>query len=140
MRSIGSAAELQRRRLLAMRRLDEGFSIREVADFLEVSFSAVWRWRRAATQAGLDGLRARPAPGRPPKLARWQEKVVLRWLDDSPTAFGFDTELWTAARVAALIQADWGIELNHRYVCRWLAARGLSPQRPQRVQIGRAHV
>lgn len=133
MRSYGSADELHRRRLLAVRRLDEGYSIQEVADFLGVSFTSVWRWRQAEQRAGDAGLAARPVPGRPPKLTSTQEKIALRWLGDSPTQHGFDSDLWTAARFAQLLTDEWGVALNHRYLCRWLSARGYSPQRPQRL-------
>ncbi len=133
MRSKGSAAELQRRRILAVERVLDGFSTLEVAEFLGVDSSSVRRWLEAYRRSGIDGLAALPVPGRPPKLTRTQEKIALRWLKDSPSEHGFDTELWTAARLASLIHDEWGVELNRRYVSRWLAARGFSPQRPRRV-------
>lgn len=100
---------------------------------MEVDARSVRRWCEAYRVAGVDGLTAKPVPGRPPKLSRAQEKVALRWLGDSPTEYGFDTELWTAARLVELIREEWGVELNPRHVCRWLTARGYSPQKPQRV-------
>jgi len=133
MRSEGSPAELQRRRLLAVQRVREGYAIDLVAGVLGVTVRSVQRWVRAYRARGPGALAAEPIPGRPPKLTRVQEKVALRWLDDRPGAHGFDSDLWTAERLAALIRDEWGIALNHRYVCRWLAARGFSPQRPQRV-------
>src|SRR5882672_10050376 len=133
MRSNGSPVELQRRRVLAVERVLDGYSSVEVAEFLGVDSSSVRRWLEAYHRAGFDGLRAVPVPGRPPKLSRTQEKIALRWLKDSPSEHGFDTELWTAARLASLIHDEWGVALNRRYVSRWLAARGFSPQRPKRV-------
>jgi transposase len=88
MRTIGTSAELERRRRLAVRRVAEGYAIDEVADFLGVDPSSVRRWVRAVRAAGPAGLAARPTPGRPPKLARWQEKAVGRWLSDPATACG----------------------------------------------------
>jgi transposase len=133
MRSEGSSDELQRRRLLAVRRLTEGYSVSDVADFLEVTARSVRRWMHAYRRAGADGLAAKAVPGRPSKLTRAQQKIVLRWLDDQPSDHGFDTDLWTTARLALLIREEWQIELNPRYLCRWLHARGFSPQRPQRI-------
>src|SRR3982751_5211331 len=98
MRTPGSPAELEHRRRLAVQRLNEGYSADEVADFLAVSARAGWRWMALARGDGLEGLSARPVPGRPRKLTTTQEKVVLRWLRDSPLEHGFATELWTAAR------------------------------------------
>jgi transposase len=133
MRTIGSPAELQRRRLLAVERVDEGYSIVEVAEFLGVDPSSVRRWVSAFRENGPAGLSARPVPGRPPKLTPTQEKVVFRWLSESPTEYGFPTELWTALRLAQLIEQEWEISFHPQYLCRWLRARGLTPQKPRRV-------
>jgi transposase len=132
MRSRGTPQELERRRWLAVQRLLEGYSTGEVADFLGVDARSVRRWR-AASRAGPGGLAARPAPGRPPKLTAAREKVVRRWLSEGPAAFGFDSELWTARRLARLIEEELSARLNPRYLAAWLRARGFSPQRPRRV-------
>ncbi len=133
MRTIGSPAELARRRHLAVQRVLEGYPAAEVAEFLGVNPGSVRRWVEIARTEGLRGLRARPTPGRPPKLTRCQEKVVRRWLSDSPMAFGFLTELWTCPRLARLIEEEWGVRLNPRYLSRWLRGRGFTPQRPRRM-------
>jgi transposase len=133
MRTPGSPAELEHRRRLAVQRLNEGYSADEVADFLAVSTRTVWRWMALARGDGLEGLSARPVPGRPRKLTTTQEKIVLRWLRDSPLEHGFATELWTAARIAQLIEREFGITFNPRYLSSWLRDRDLTPQKPQRV-------
>ena len=119
--------------MLAVERVLEGYAIDEVAAFFGVDVTSVRRWCALYRRLGFDGLLAKPSAGRPRKLARWQEKIALRWLDDRPTEHGFDSDLWTAARFADLLRQEWNIELRPRYVCRWLRARGYTPQRPQRV-------
>ena len=133
MRTNGSAAELERRRRLAVKNVRNGRSVSEVASFLDVDPRSVRRWVAAATSSGLRGLRAQSATGRPPKLDHLQEKVVRRWLSQSPTELGFDTDLWTSRRLTQLIRQAWGIAFNVRYLCDWLGHRGYSPQKPQRV-------
>jgi transposase len=133
MRPKGTSAELERRRQLAVQRVLEGYSTQEVAEFLGVDPSSVRRWVTAFRCQGADGLAAQPVPGRPPELSRTQEKVLPRWLKDSPTEYGFTTELWTGRRLAALIEQGWDVRLNSRYLAVWLRARGYSPQKPQRV-------
>jgi transposase len=66
-------------------------------------------------------------------LTLTQEKIVRRWLGDSPGEHRFETELWTAARLGQLIQEEFGIRLNWRYLSVWLRDRGFTPQKPQRV-------
>jgi transposase len=105
----------------------EGYSIQEVAEFLDVDPSSVRRWVTAFRDRGAAGLVAQAIPGRPPKLTRTQEKVLLRWVLDSPTEHGFMTELWTGRRLAAVIEQEWSIRLNPRYLAAWLRDRGYSP-------------
>lgn len=132
MRSKGTAQELEARRRLAVRRVGEGWSHRQVAAFLGVSERAVGLWVAAHRAAGDDGLKARPHPGRRPFLGPDQERRVLGWLRQKPTAFGFPTDLWTARRVAALIERELGVRFHPHYLREWLAKRGLSPQKPAR--------
>jgi transposase len=132
MRTPGSPAELQHRRSLAVERVLDGYSTTEVAEFLGVDPSSVRRWVAAFRQQGLAGLAARPVAGRPPKLTTTQEKIVRRWLAESPTEHGFATELWTAPRLAQIIEQEWGIRFHPDYLTAWLRQRGFTPQKPRR--------
>jgi transposase len=132
MRTSGSPAELEHRRCLAIQRLLDGFSVAEVAEFLGVDPRSVRRWHAAFRSHGAGGLAARPVSGRPPKLTATQEKIVRRWLADNPTDHGFATELWTAPRLARLIEQEWGVSFCPEYLTTWLRTRGFTPQRPRR--------
>ena len=57
---------------------------------------------------------------------------MLRWLDENPTDHGFETELWTTARLTELIADEWRIHLSPRYLHRG-CGRGYTPQKPQRI-------
>ena len=133
MRDQGSPSELEHRRLLAVRRVLEGYSTEEVAEFLGVDPRSVRRWVAAHREAGGEGLIARPVSGRPPKLTSTQAKVIRRWLADKPTEHGFATDLWTGPRLALVIRQEFGIGLNPKYLTAWLRRRGLTPQKPRRV-------
>jgi transposase len=133
MRTHGLPHEVEYRRCLAVRRVLEGYSIDEVADFLEVHPRTVKRWMEVFRAAGWNGLASQSGAGRPCKLNALQEKIVLRWLRESPLEHGFATELWTASRLAQLIWEEWGIRFHRRYLPDWLRRRGLTPQKPQRV-------
>ena len=132
MRDKGSPAELQHRRLLAVQRVLEGYTVEEVAEFLGVAPRSVRRWVAAYRQAGEDGLVAQPASGRPPKLTHAQEKVIRRWLADMPTEHGFPTDLWTGPRLALMIRWEFDVDLNPKYLTVWLRSRGFTPQKPHR--------
>lgn len=133
MRTPGTAAELERRRYLAIQRLQDGYTAQEVADFLGVHIRTVRYWLAAYKTSKTHGLKAKPPPGRPRKLTARQERTVLTWFLKSPKSFGFPTELWTARRVAQVIKRKWDIDFNPRYLNAWLTARKITPQKPQRV-------
>ena len=133
MRPHGTPQLLERRRRKAIAFLQSGRSYRSVATALGASLSSVIRWRQTQRQHGLKGLRARPAPGRPPKLSQRQKEQTRRRLLKGAQAAGYSTELWTLKRVAHLIEKQHGVRYTHVGV--WHLLRGglrWSPQKPKR--------
>src|SRR5262245_43967177 len=112
------------RRRLAVQRLIAGGSTQEVAEFLGVDSRSVRRWLAAYRLHSDVGLAAQSVPGRSPKLTRTQEKIVFRWLSDLPSEHGFPTDLWSAPRLAQLIQQEFGVCFNSDYLSTWLRQRG----------------
>ena len=115
---------------MAVARIAEGWTQRQVASFLGVSDRAVRLWVAAHRAGGDAGLAAKPHPGRKPFLTPAQERQVLGWLADKPSAHGFRTDLWTARRVAALIRLRLNVRFHPHSLREWLTRRGFSPQIP----------
>jgi transposase len=131
METTRTLKELENRRLHAVERVNQGWSQADVARFLGVDPRSVRRWIRAYRHGGPDALRSGGHPGRPPKLDPEQTAVVLSWFRQSPTAFGYDTDLWTARRVADQIAKHFGVSFNAHYLSAWLSNHDITPQRPQ---------
>lgn len=125
-------AALAQRRFLAVRRVGEGIPPAQVAEVLGVHTETVRFWVRTHRAGGDAALRGTPHPGRTPFLTPDQETQVRTWLTQLPTAFGFRTDLWTAARVAQLIRDRFGVVYHPSYLREWLTKRGYSPQKPKR--------
>jgi len=132
MRPQGTAEGLERRRRRAVQAVHEGSSVAEVARVLGVTDRSVRRWVAAERDTNGPGLAAKPHPGPKPRLNKNQARQVLSWLKKPPSGFGFATELWTAPRVAHLIEERFGVEFHPRYVNEWLTRRGITPQKPER--------
>jgi transposase len=132
MRCKGSAEELERRRCLAVQRVLDGYSQKDVAKFLGVSRGSVSDWVKLYRQHGWAGLQAKPHPGRPRNLSPEQEAEVLSWISRSPCKFGFANELWTPKRIAQLIQRTWKVRYHPGYMHAWLAERRITSQKPRR--------
>ena len=132
MRSPGSSAELERRRLLAVRRVLDGYPIEEVADSLGVHRTTVSRWVaafRARGTAGRGRGLPRPAPetddhareGRPPLAGRrpYRARLPHRVVDRRE---GRPDDRAGVRRA-----------FDPRHLGGWLRGRGLTPRVPQRV-------
>ena len=131
MRTKGTASELEVRRRVAAKLLSDGQTIGEVMHALQVSESSVKRWKRALREGGLEALAAKPHPGRPPRLKAQQRSQLVRILLRGPMASGYNTQLWTCARVAAVIQQQWGIRYSTTQTWRLLKRLAWSPQQPR---------
>src|SRR5688500_536743 len=125
MRPHGSALELEKRRRLAVARINEGYSQISVARFLGVNYRTVPRWCQRYRKHSEAGLTLKAHQGREPKLKPWQERQVLTWFRKNPQSFGFTTELWTAPRVAQVIERKWGVKFHPRYLNHWLTQRDI---------------
>lgn len=132
MRPHGSPAQLEARRLHALSLLQQGLAPVEVARRVGVDRRSVRRWKATARTGGRDAVRARPVPGRPPKLdagdRRRLEQVLLR----GAHAAGFATDLWTCPRVATVIRREFGVRYHVDHLGRLLRRLGWSPQKPER--------
>jgi transposase len=132
MRPIGTAEELQRRRLRAVELVNQGESPEEVARFLGCGRSSVYTWVKLARE-DLGKLAAKPHPGRTPRLTDEQRKELAGLLLQGAKAHGWRTDLWTANRAAELIDRHFGISFHPEHVRKVLKRRlGWTSQKPQR--------
>jgi transposase len=131
----GAFKEWRRRRALALSH--RGWTQRAIAEALAVTPGAVSQWLAAARRGGADALRAKPAPGRPPKLTAAQRRQVPEFLWHGPEAYGFRGEVWTCGRVARVIEREFGVRYHKDHVGRLLKGLGWTPQVPARRAVQR---
>jgi len=136
-RPKGSADLLENRRKRALALLDTGLSINEVARRIKCGASSVMRWRDTRQQGGEEALQVRFSPGRPPKLDVRRRKRLVRLLLRGAMAYGYRTNLWTTARIAELIQREFGVQYHRDHVGRLMHSLQWSPQKPERRALER---
>lgn len=130
-RPIGTADELERRRRRAVRAVADGESRRTVAKALGVHYKTVARWVRQARTPG--GVAARPHPGPTPGLTDADLQRLAGLLAQGAKAHGWHNELWTAARVARLIERGFDLDYHPERVREILRRRlGWTSQKPER--------
>lgn len=122
--------ELEARRLHAARLLKQGVSEAEIARQVGVHRQSVNRWAKQLAAGGRTALKHPGRAGRKPKLGEADRRRVVAGLKKGPEAFGFSTSLWTAERVAKLIDETCGVQYHPGHVWRILRQLGWSCQRP----------
>jgi len=120
--------ELEARRRKGMRMLARGVAQAEVARELSVSRQTSSNW--AAMLAEDRQAWRRGNLGRPGALTVQDHAKLAKLLVAGAVESGFPTELWTLARVAALIEREFEVSYSTVHVWRLLRQLGFSSQRP----------
>jgi transposase len=120
------------RRLRAWELHQAGWKQKDIAAALGVTQGAVSQWLARARTGGPEGLRHRPAPGGVPRLSAAQRTQLPALLARGPEHYGFRGQMWTRARVAAVIQREFGVRYHPAHVSRVLRQIGWTRQKPVR--------
>ena len=122
---------LEQLRIRAVRQIEQGVHPEDIAAALGMTRAAVYSWLAKYREGGLDALKARPVPGRPPKLSSAQlQRLYTLVVGNDPRQLRFAFALWTRDMVRDLIRRAFGVRLSAVSVGRLLRKLGLSPQRP----------
>ena len=140
MRPHGSPQTLESRRRKVVTFLKQSLSLHEIARRIGCHASSVLRWRDALRSGGPDGLKAKPASGRPHRLSGKQKTRLVRLLARGAMSYGYRTELWTTQRIADLIEKELGVHYHRNHVGKLLHQLGWSHQKPERRAVERDEV
>lgn len=134
-RPKGSADLLEDRRHRALALVDSGCSLNEAARRIGCGASSVMRWYQARRRGGEKALRVRFSPGRPHKLTAKQEARLIKLLLKGSMARGYRTNLWTTARIARLVEEEFGVDYHPNHIGRLMHRLHWSHQKPERRAI-----
>jgi transposase len=122
---------LEAMRLRAVDAVAAGAHPEDVAAALGMGRGTVYGWLARYREGGRAALRARPVPGRTPKLSGAQMRRLYTLVAGSnPAQLELEFALWTRELVRELIRREFGVALSAVSVGRVLRTLGLSPQRP----------
>ena len=125
--------EYIRQRLSAIRYLSEGKSRAEVAQILGCTDLTIAKWMDKYIENGLEGLvepikhqvKERLNPGQ-------QQEIKGMVLNDRPTKYGIDREIWTGKIIGEVIKERWGVDLKTSRIYEILDNLNLSHQKAHR--------
>jgi transposase len=115
----------------------QGWLRHDIAEALGVSPVSVSRWFARVRDGGPEALRAQPRLGAPPKLSAAQKRLIPEFLWHGAEAYGFRGEVWTCARVARVIEEEFGVRYHKDHVGRLLKELHWTPQIPIRRALQR---
>jgi transposase len=137
-RGLRDRQAFQRVRLRAGELFATGHAQAEVARTLGVSRQNVSRWHAHWQAGGPDALRSAGPTGQAPRLSDAQLAAIDQALRQGARAHGFDTDHWTLARIATVIEQVTGVAYHPGHVWKLLRHRlHYRLQRPARRAIER---
>lgn len=115
--------------------VDEGESVEEVADRLQVAEQTVYNWiTRFVTHSGR-GMEERVADGfrggRPRTALEIIDPLIDQVIDTDPRQLGYHCTIWTAALLQHYLAKAWQREVSTKSVSRALARLRISWKRPR---------
>jgi transposase len=120
----------EERRKRAWELKEQGWQQKDIAGALGVSEGAVSLWLKRGREGGVEALKAHPPRGATPRLTVEQKAQIPNLLVKGAEAYGFRGDVWTASRVAAVIERTFGVHYHRDHVGRLLREAGWSRQEP----------
>lgn len=100
-------------RLRAVEQVEAGAHPEEVAQTLGLHRKTVYGWLAKYREGGKDALKARPVPGRPPRLSGAHlSRLYALIVGSDPRQMSFDFALWTREMVREVIRREFGVRLS----------------------------
>src|SRR6266516_452548 len=120
----------EERRKRAWELKQQGWKQKDIAWALAVSEGAVSQWLKRGREGGVEALKAHPPKGVTPRLSQEQKAQIPHLLAKGAEAYGFRGDVWTANRVAEVIDRTFGVRYHRDHVGRMLREAGWSRQKP----------
>lgn len=134
MRPCGTSKQLQERRDQALKLLNQGKSVEEIAARMKVTVRSVYRWQQEQKQPKRKSERP---PGKPAYLTKDQIKKLEQELLKGAYAHGYSEDYWTLDRIGHGIWDLFKVRYTPSGVWRLLDGMGWSCQKVQRLAIQR---
>ena len=104
------------RRAQAVREVVQGQRLQTVSDSLHFTYSALRKWVHRFANQGVQGLRDRPRPGRPPTVTCALAHHLARLVDQDPLPHGSSHSQWSCQELATVLARQTGLQLSRESV------------------------
>ena len=121
----------QVRRMLALALVLEGRPRTEAAELNGMDRQTLRDWVHRYNALGVEGLKWRHAPGRPPALSGLQRAELLRIVLAGPDPEIDGVVRWRCVDLQAAVERRFGVKVHGHTVARWLHELGLTRLQPR---------
>ena len=124
----------QRRLAAAQELLETDKTQTQIAEDHGVTPAAVSNWKSTLEEEGIEGLKSTTDEGNQgpdSELDDQDREQLVELLEEGAQAHGWETDLWTSKRVAALIEDEFDIDYTSRHCSRILRELGYRPVKPR---------
>ena len=122
-----------RKRLEAIKYLYEGMTREEVMIEVRCARQTLITWIDMYCTGGLDSLTQAIKSNKPEKISDEQKVELKRMLlENKPTDYSIDRQLWTGKIIAEVIKQRWDVDLQDSRIYTILKELGLSHQKAHR--------
>jgi transposase len=107
------------RRLQVVANSAKGVNVEQLSQMFSVSQATIRRYIHAYNQGGLDLLKPKKAPGRPPKIGHWTKADWDKVLEQTPNQYEklkTHSRQWTLGRMALYLKEYHGIAVTTQSV------------------------
>jgi transposase len=109
-----------------------GLAVGDVAQAYRTDRTTLFRWMKRYKEQGENGLHRQAGSGRPRKLKEVESTRLWNLVLQPATSFGYETDLWTVARVHQVVQDRLKVVISKDTIWRRLREAGLTYQKPER--------
>jgi transposase len=119
-------------RVRAVRAVQGGMPRKAVATAYGIGRTTLYQWMQKHVADGQAGLERKAGSGRRRKLEELCEDELRALILQGAQHYGYETDLWTVARLRRVISEEYSIQLSKNTVWRRLRDAGLTYQKPER--------
>lgn len=117
------------KRILSLLSLGAGQFAEDIAEILKMNLETIRQAIHKFLSVGIQGIKSKSRPGRPPKLTKTQRKRLYEYIVMGPEKLGFPGFCWRTPMIQHLVLEKFGVFYSARYLSELLKNMGFSYQK-----------
>lgn len=106
------------------------YTVKDVAEILQVSSVSIFKWAKLFNQYGIEGLQAHPKGHMRSKLTEKHKEEILKWIDKSENNKG-EQIIWTIDKLRKEIKEVFNVEIGRTPLWKHLKNMDLVLRKPR---------